>query len=381
MANTDRDYPIAPRIGVGLLRWARSQLFRTPAYPAQSFAGQTIIVTGSNVGLGLEAARHFYRLGCARLILGVRSRAKGEAAKEDILASVAARTDGGRAVEVWDLDMNSTASVLSFADRVHRDIGRLDVLVLGAGASLRRWSTVQDVDGVWETMVQVNVVNTFLLALELLPKLREASKDVGQAPRLVVISSEAHRLTSFSEAEEADIYGTMSQEGKFNVNDRYSATKLMEILLVRELVARLKTVDGSPVVINLINPGTCHSALNRDINPPFVALIAIKAIQFIFERTTEVGSRTYVYGAAAGPEAHGELMSDGELQQVESWIYTDTGKKVQAKLFDQTMTRPREVTPETLKYAKLQGLNLTNATKQPDLRESPGLQSIDDWAL
>lgn len=120
--------------------------------------------------------------------------------------------------------------------------------------------------------------------------------------------------------------------------NRYAATKLMEILLVRELVARLKTIDGSPVVINLVNPGTCRSALNRDINPPLVALIAIKAIQFIFERTTEVGSRTYVYGAAAGPESHGELMSDGELQQVESWIYTDTGKKVQAKLFDQTMT-------------------------------------------
>ncbi|KAI4594617.1 hypothetical protein KJ359_007705 [Pestalotiopsis sp. 9143b] len=338
MIDTKREYPITPRIGVGLLRWARSQLFRTPAYPAQSFAGQTIIVTGSNVGLGLEASRHFYRLGCARLILAVRSRVKGEAAKEDILASVAARTDGDRAVEVWDLDMNSTASVLRFADRVRRDVDRLDVLILGAGVGMRRWSTVQDVNGAWETMVQVNVVNTFLLALELLPKLREAGEDDGHIPRLVVISSEAHRLTSFSEAEEEDIYGTMSQEEKFKVNDRYAATKLMEILLVRELVARLKTVDKSPVVINLVNPGTCHSALNRDINPPFVALIVIKAIQFIFERTTEVGSRTYVYAAAAGPESHGELMSDGELQQVESWIYTGMGKKVHAKLFDQTMT-------------------------------------------
>lgn len=42
---------------------------------------------------------------------------------------------------------------------------------------------------------------------------------------------------------------------------------------------------------------------------------------------------------------------------------------------------PREVTPETLEYAKLQGLDLINATKQPDLRERSGLQSIDAWAL
>ena len=33
------------------------QLFVKPPYPTKSFAGQTIIVTGSNVGLGFEAAR------------------------------------------------------------------------------------------------------------------------------------------------------------------------------------------------------------------------------------------------------------------------------------------------------------------------------------
>ena len=31
-------------------------------YPETKHTGQTVIVTGSNVGLGLEAARHFTRL-------------------------------------------------------------------------------------------------------------------------------------------------------------------------------------------------------------------------------------------------------------------------------------------------------------------------------
>ena len=39
-----------------------SQLFITPSYPTRSFTGETVIVTGSNVGLGYEAARHFVRL-------------------------------------------------------------------------------------------------------------------------------------------------------------------------------------------------------------------------------------------------------------------------------------------------------------------------------
>lgn len=54
-------------------------------------------------------------------------------------------------------------------------------------------------------------------------------------------------------------------------------------------------------------------------------------------RTTEVGSRTLVLGAAAGPTSHGEYLSDGENQAVESWIYTDVGKAVQRKVFEQTM--------------------------------------------
>ncbi len=53
-------------------------------WPTTSFAEKTIIVTGANCGLGLEAARHFVRLGARKVVLGYRSVPKGEAAKEDI---------------------------------------------------------------------------------------------------------------------------------------------------------------------------------------------------------------------------------------------------------------------------------------------------------
>ena len=42
----------------------------------QSFTGQTVIVTGSNVGLGKGAARHFARLDAEKVILAVRNEAK-----------------------------------------------------------------------------------------------------------------------------------------------------------------------------------------------------------------------------------------------------------------------------------------------------------------
>jgi retinol dehydrogenase-12 len=40
------------------------------------------MVTGSNVGLGLEAAKHFARMNPKRLVMAVRNHAKGEKALE-----------------------------------------------------------------------------------------------------------------------------------------------------------------------------------------------------------------------------------------------------------------------------------------------------------
>ena len=61
-------------------------------YPTESFEGQTIIVTGANTGLGLEAARHFTRLNAAKVILGCRSVSKGEEAALSIAANSPAGT-------------------------------------------------------------------------------------------------------------------------------------------------------------------------------------------------------------------------------------------------------------------------------------------------
>jgi hypothetical protein len=62
-----------------------SQLFVTPSIPPTAdFTGQTIIITGSNIGLGLEPARHFVRLNATLVILAVRDVRKGKSAKEDI---------------------------------------------------------------------------------------------------------------------------------------------------------------------------------------------------------------------------------------------------------------------------------------------------------
>jgi NAD(P)-dependent dehydrogenase (short-subunit alcohol dehydrogenase family) len=216
MAEQEVQFPIQPNIGAGLRLFFYSQLFVTPPYPRQSFENQTIIVTGSNAGLGLEAARHFYRLKSARLILAVRNVSKGEAAKEDIIKSVK-RHDAG-VIEVWPLDLSSTESTLAFADRAKTELSRVDVLVNNAGINSKLWIFNEG----YEQAVQVNVLNTFLLSLSLLPKLNETkSKHPDSQPHLVIVSSEAHRLTKFSEINAPSLYDKLNDEKSFSQQPRY----------------------------------------------------------------------------------------------------------------------------------------------------------------
>lgn len=199
-----------------LLQFLRSQLFVTPALPTTDFTGQTVIVTGANVGLGLEAARHFTRLNAEKVILGVRSLSKGEAAKADIEASTEPRSSSHPSVvEVWQLDLSSYDSVISFAERLNR-LPRVDVLVENAGVIPDGFQMAEKD----EATITVNVVSTFLLALLAMPKLRKTAEQTGKQSRLSIVSSDVHFFTSFPERKSENIFETLSTKETANIPDR-----------------------------------------------------------------------------------------------------------------------------------------------------------------
>lgn len=92
--------------------------FLTMPLPKGPFTDQIVIVTGSNSGIGLEAARHYVRLDAKKVILAVRNMESGNAAKKSIEESTQ-RLD---VVEVWNLDMSRSASVREFSQRVTREL-------------------------------------------------------------------------------------------------------------------------------------------------------------------------------------------------------------------------------------------------------------------
>ncbi|KAM0438125.1 hypothetical protein ACHAQK_006856 [Fusarium lateritium] len=160
----------------------RGQLEHIPV-PTTSFKGQTVIVTGSNTGLGLEAANHFVRLDAEVVILAVRSLKRGEAAK----ASIESSTGRKGVVQVWQLEMDKYDSIKSFASKCN-SLERLDVVVENAGV-LR--NTFEESEGT-EISIKVNVIGTFLLALNLFPMLRKSHERTGRVSRLVITSSSVH---------------------------------------------------------------------------------------------------------------------------------------------------------------------------------------------
>jgi NAD(P)-dependent dehydrogenase (short-subunit alcohol dehydrogenase family) len=96
--------------------------------------GKTIIVTGGNTGLGLEASRQFLRLGAARVILACRSVTKGHQAAADLRADPDVKRSNPTAViDVFELDLADYQSGLHFANKIKQDVKGLDILLCNGG--------------------------------------------------------------------------------------------------------------------------------------------------------------------------------------------------------------------------------------------------------
>lgn len=197
-------------------QYVKSQLLTTLPVPIKSFKGQTVIITGSNTGMGLEAARHLVRLDAARVILAVRSTTKGEAAAASIRSSFPGRD---AVVQVWALDLASHASVRGFAARVEAELERLDAVVCNAGMYVYK-SGFALAEGD-EVTITVNVISTQLLGVLLLPKLRATSVRYEKEVVLTFTGSFVHLMTDFPERKSENIFGALADEKTARMPDRY----------------------------------------------------------------------------------------------------------------------------------------------------------------
>ena len=193
-------------------------------------AGKTCLVTGATAGIGRAAAEALARLG-ARVVLGVRSRERGERARQEI-----ARTTGNAQVELLPVDLSSQRSIREAGCAFRETHPALHVLVNNAGVWLqKRQVTVEGVETTWAT----NVLCYFLMTRELLPALRAAG-----AARIVNVASQF--------AGELDLTDVEFGRRKYAGRTAYAQSKQADRMLTWALARRL---EGTPVTANAMHPG------------------------------------------------------------------------------------------------------------------------------
>jgi NAD(P)-dependent dehydrogenase (short-subunit alcohol dehydrogenase family) len=205
------------------------------------------LVTGANQGIGLQIAKELAAQNFTVLV-GSRNLARGE---------VAAKTIEGDA-RAFQLDVTDLASIAAAAERIRKELGRLDVLVNNAaisnttkkpGQSIQEYAkttlpsnvSLDEVRAVWET----NVFGVLAVYQAMLPLLREAP-----GARIVNVSSGVGSLTRNSDPAYAyrSTFGPVYPASK-------TALNAMTLAMAIEL-------EPTGIKVNAVSPGFTKTALN-----------------------------------------------------------------------------------------------------------------------
>lgn len=249
--------------------------------------GKTILLTGGNSGIGLEAAGKLAAMG-AKVVITCRDAGKGETAK----ASIKQRYQCD--VDVMLLDLSDFDSIRSFASAFLQQYDRLDVLINNAGLSLsERRETPQG----FEYVLAVNHVGPYLLTELLLEKLEASAPS-----RIVCLSSAGH-----NGARNGMDWDDLQRKKKFN-GQAYCQAKLGTIYWVKEMAKRYASKGISCYAVNprMVATNFAMDGDTRGIQKWFFSLFRP------FFLTPEQGAETIVWAASeAGIEnLSGEYLQD-----------------------------------------------------------------------
>ncbi|KAK3326132.1 hypothetical protein B0H66DRAFT_512404 [Apodospora peruviana] len=302
---------------------------RVPPIPAGiDLMGKTTLVTGSNVGLGLECARHFLSLRASLLIMAVRSLEKGEAAAANLRAEFP-----DAKIEVWHLDMESLRSVQVFAARCNKSLDRIHVAVLNAALGKFRFERVAE-EPRHEVTLQVNYLSTALLGLLLLPKLKASSAD-GQPGRLTFITSDSSLGADVKDpGDGTSLLDSLQRADPYSGLEQYATSKL----LITMFAARLaEEVNPEEVIVNSCNPGATRGTAFLGNMESWAMRMAFHIFFAIAGRRVVDAARTYVYASVIlGKESHGSYM-DWEIRAWPVTMYTEHGRHMSDKLWSEIL--------------------------------------------
>ncbi len=150
-----------------------------------SVKGQVVLVTGSGQGIGRELARQFAAAGAIAVIADLSISNSENVAKEIADA-------GGRSIAL-SVDVSKKESVDAMVSAVHKEFGRIDVLVNNASifSALVKRPFDEIPAAEWQKVMDVNVNGVFFCAAAVAPGMRER----GFGRIINISSASVHRGT------------------------------------------------------------------------------------------------------------------------------------------------------------------------------------------
>jgi len=210
------------------------------------FGGKVAIVSGAAQGISSVILRRFAQEGASGVIADVD--------EEQAAARVSELTELGYDVRFMHTDVRKSAQVNAMVNRVVEELGRVDILVHGAGVSVHK-KIVDLTDDEWDLQVDVQLRGAFLL-----------SRGVG---RQLIAQRQGGRII---------LIGSTSGNNARVTGGPHAASKAGEIQL-----ANVMAMEMGPhgVTVNVVSPGlTDISGISRSKQTPqyqraFVAQVPI----------------------------------------------------------------------------------------------------------
>jgi WW domain-containing oxidoreductase len=247
-----------------------------------SLAGKTILVTGCNSGLGLEAMRVLALRG-AHVIGTSRTQAK---------AAAAGRSVGG-ATTGLACELSDPKSVRACIAAIQRQGFRLDAIIANAGImALPKLETAFG----YELQFFTNHIGHFMLVTGLLDSLKPDG-------RVVMLSSSAHQMAPVGGID----FDNLDGKKGYKPWAFYGQSKMANLLFAKELAQRFQR--GGQTAYG-VHPGVIVTNLSRSMAS--MTRTIFNTLGPLFTKTIPQGAATEVF-CAANPKAvrfSGEYLAD-----------------------------------------------------------------------
>jgi NAD(P)-dependent dehydrogenase (short-subunit alcohol dehydrogenase family) len=256
--------------------------------------GKTILITGANSGLGLEATRVLSSKG-AHVIMTARDLKKGNEA-----ISLIKKENASAKLDIMQLDLSDFASIHQFSQEFHQKYKQLDVLINNAGVMfpVKRELTKQK----FEVQFGTNHLGHFVLTGLLLDILKSTPNS-----RIAIQSSGQHK----AKMGKPDIhFDDLNFDKGYNKYIAYTQSKLANLLFAYELDRQLKA-NKIDITVATAHPGYTKTNLTRHTGF-FVQAI----ITNILAQKVEIGTLPILRAATDTSVTGGEYFGPTKMNEM-----------------------------------------------------------------